>query len=191
MTWADHGKRPGPPRKRPKGRQTCAFEGCDRLVHGNGLCGGHGAQRRRDVPLRPIRPPRPTAEEGFLWCGTCRQFRDESEFGHDPTRNQPKRTCRPCALEGQQRYIAKNREKVNLRKRLAKRGLSPEAYEVLIEEQDGKCAICRRERKLDIDHCHTKGHVRALLCGPCNRALGFMDDDPALLRAGATYLESH
>lgn len=189
MTWADHGKRPGPKPKRPKGRQPCIFEGCDRPNFGDGLCGSHYMQRRRGVELRPIRPPRPEPGEGLLWCGRCKQFVDESEFGWDPTRDQPKRTCRPCAAADQKSYVGRNREKVNLGRRVKDKGITVERFHELMTSQGGACAICKlTDRPLDIDHCHTEGHVRGLLCGPCNRALGFMDDDPALLEAAAAYL---
>ena len=42
-----------------------------------------------------------------------------------------------------------------------------------------------------IDHNHETGKVRALLCGPCNVALGGFRESPTLLRAAAEYIESH
>lgn len=57
------------------------------------------------------------------------------------------------------------------------------------------CAICGRTeeevgRPHHVDHCHQRGHVRGVLCEPCNRALGMFGDDPARLEAAATYLRS-
>ena len=54
--------------------------------------------------------------------------------------------------------------------------------------QDGKCAICQRERSLVIDHCHRSGVVRGLLCNPCNGAIGFLGDQYASLMVAAEYL---
>jgi len=72
-------------------------------------------------------------------------------------------------------------------------GLTPEQYDALLAEQDGKCAICRTDdwpgKGPHVDHEHETGKVRGLLCGKCNVALGNMDDDPARLRAAADYLE--
>lgn len=192
MVWKDHGKRPGPKPKRPKGRQPCTFEDCDRLNFGHGLCHTHYMQQRRGVPLRAIRSPRPDDGEGYRWCGSCKQFRDEDEFGWDTTRNQPKRTCRPCHASRMAAYNAANRKTVNLKRRVSKRGISVDDYHALVLAQGGRCAICRRDdRKLDIDHSHQEGHVRALLCSPCNRALGFFNDDPELIHRAEEYLRSH
>ena len=189
MAWKDHGKRPGP-KPRPKGRTKCTFEGCDRFNHSDGLCASHNMQLRRGVKLRAIRPPRPSAADGMLWCGTCKQFCDESEFGWDPTRDQPKRTCRPCAAKKQSDYLKKNREQVNLRVRLARRGITEEQFNALFAEQKGACAICGKVGiYLDIDHCHTGGHVRGLLCKACNSGIGFLGDDVDTLKAAIKYLK--
>lgn len=124
----------------------------------------------------------------MLWCGTCEQFRDEDEFGWDSVRNEPKRRCRPCAADYQLRYVAANRDQVNLRRRLSKRGISEDEFTALFDAQDGRCGICGRRRSLDIDHCHESGEVRGLLCGPCNRGIGFLDDDVELMRKAIVYL---
>lgn len=58
--------------------------------------------------------------------------------------------------------------------------------------QRGRCAICSGEmRPAHSDHCHDTGQTRALLCGPCNKGLGMFADDPARLRAAASYIERH
>ncbi len=55
--------------------------------------------------------------------------------------------------------------------------------------QEGACAICHRtDRPLNIDHCHDSGKVRGLLCGPCNRGIGFLEDDVTLLQSAIDYL---
>lgn len=52
-----------------------------------------------------------------------------------------------------------------------------------------RCAICAATEELVGDHCHTTGRPRGILCRNCNLAIGNMADDPARLRAAATYLE--
>lgn len=56
-----------------------------------------------------------------------------------------------------------------------KYGITLAEYETLQEKSDGRCAICRREKKLYIDHCHATGKVRGLLCNGCNSKLGWYE----------------
>jgi hypothetical protein len=76
-------------------------------------------------------------------------------------------------------------------------GLTVEQYDAMFAEQKGCCAICGqrethiiRGRKLSlaVDHCHSAGHVRGLLCSKCNTGLGSFRDDPVLLQAAIEYL---
>lgn len=81
--------------------------------------------------------------------------------------------------------------------RIRKYGVSDHAYASMLSEQWGCCAICRttvpgrRDKFFAVDHNHTTGAVRGLLCQSCNRAIGLLKDDPSILRAAATYLEVH
>lgn len=69
----------------------------------------------------------------------------------------------------------------------------------MLAAQGGHCALCPRKpeeqaqgrRHLSVDHCHKTGQVRGLLCNTCNRGLGLLQDDPALLKAGAEYLQRY
>ncbi|MGE3341519.1 MAG: endonuclease VII domain-containing protein [Candidatus Altimarinota bacterium] len=73
--------------------------------------------------------------------------------------------------------------------------LTPEDYQFLLEKQNGVCAICLQpssdDRSLAVDHCHTTGKVRGLLCMRHNLLLGFAQDDPQILTAAIQYLKSH
>lgn len=76
--------------------------------------------------------------------------------------------------------------KANKRNRhlIKKYGITNEDYEVMLEEQNGNCALCFRAQgkfRLHIDHCHTTGRVRGLLCHQCNWYLGIIDADIAIL----------
>lgn len=42
-----------------------------------------------------------------------------------------------------------------------------------------------------IDHNHEFGHVRGVLCAPCNKGLGHFRDDPVRMAKALAYLLSH
>lgn len=70
-------------------------------------------------------------------------------------------------------------------------GISWEDYERMFEEQEGKCVLCgetEENRMLSVDHCHTTGRVRGLLCGKCNRGLGLFRDNKELLIKASEYV---
>ncbi|OBJ40282.1 hypothetical protein A5630_25360 [Mycolicibacterium mucogenicum] len=79
------------------------------------------------------------------------------------------------------------------RRMIATYGINAEEYYAILEFQGGKCYICRRangaRKRLSVDHCHETGHVRGLLCGPCNRdVVGHLRDEPEAFERGAFYL---
>jgi hypothetical protein len=75
--------------------------------------------------------------------------------------------------------------------------LTEAQFQDLHREQDGKCAICGLKEMNDsrtelfVDHCHTWGHVRGLLCRCCNGGVAMFHDDPKLLEAAIRYLKDH
>jgi hypothetical protein len=73
-------------------------------------------------------------------------------------------------------------------------GLGPGQYDLLKASQNGTCAICQRatgaRKKLAVDHDHSSGYVRGLLCGPCNKILGHLRDDPKLAMNIYLYLQA-
>ena len=94
-----------------------------------------------------------------------------------------------------QKYRENNVEK---RKKSVKRSelknrynLSLEDYETLLIKQNEVCAICKESCVLHVDHCHTTGKVRGLLCRSCNLGLGFFKDKPELFEAAKEYVLSN
>lgn len=69
-------------------------------------------------------------------------------------------------------------------------GLTPENYETMLKEQNNRCKICSETftSTAHVDHCHTTGKVRGLLCGNCNHGLGKFKDNTKLLQNAITYL---
>jgi len=72
-------------------------------------------------------------------------------------------------------------------------GLEPGQYARMLAEQFGRCAICMkqpRSKRLSVDHDHTSGRVRGLLCQPCNRGLRSFEFEVYAASNAAAYLES-
>lgn len=74
-------------------------------------------------------------------------------------------------------------------------GIGIEAYEVLLETQQGVCAICGKaasgdgyDKHLQVDHCHDTGRIRGLLCHKCNKAIGLLKDSVDLVQKACRYL---
>lgn len=82
---------------------------------------------------------------------------------------------------------------------LKKYGLREADYADLYAAQGGQCFICgpnitspkRWQGSLAVDHDHTTGKVRSLLCDRCNKMIGMVNEDPYILRAAAQYLFAH
>ena len=68
-------------------------------------------------------------------------------------------------------------------------GITDEKYDQLIEESNGKCTICNQEmKKICLDHDHSSGKFRGLLCNNCNTALGLVGDNTHTLQSMIEYL---
>lgn len=115
-----------------------------------------------------------------------------------PERGALPRRCPECtATWNKVRYKkTANRSAASRRLHLQKKyGMTPEEWDVLYENQNGLCAICKEPgeqegRRFHVDHCHDSGSVRGLLCHGCNTAIGHLRDDPEIMRAAAEYVES-
>ena len=139
-------------------------------------------------------------------CPRCKVELPRSAFV-SRSNGHTKSYCAPCDKE-----YARIRQKANRdahpergakrkewnRKATLKRsyGMTPARYGEMFLSQGGGCAICHgpptgNRRNLDVDHCHSTGVIRSLLCGPCNRVLGFAKDNPDVLRAAASYVDHH
>lgn len=104
--------------------------------------------------------------------------------------------CRQCYF---QRYkttrIAANR-KCRLKREF---GITADDYKTMFDLQHGVCLICSRPEsyvvkgslsRLAVDHNHTTGEVRGLLCHQCNLIIGNGREDPDVFKQAAMYIES-
>lgn len=71
-------------------------------------------------------------------------------------------------------------------------GITREEHDEMFDKQKGCCAICNKPNMvLSVDHNHTTGKVRGLLCNKCNFALGNANDNPDILLKAIEYLKTH
>lgn len=137
-------------------------------------------------------------------CSKCKIEKPWSEYhkdnrsatGHVSSCNQCQKAVRKREGAPKPKY---HPEKDRWRKLLKQYGVTQAEYDQMIKEQDGVCAICNKAetekysngntRDLCVDHCHTTGQVRGLLCNKCNFALGAVKDNIETLKKAIKYLQ--
>jgi hypothetical protein len=104
---------------------------------------------------------------------------------------------RKAAHRDRQRHYYYNDPQSQRAKNMRRRGyrIGPDEYDAMLAQQNGVCAICgdrcKSGRALAVDHDHVTGEVRGLLCMNCNRAIGWLNDDPDLIMRAAEYVLSY
>jgi hypothetical protein len=124
-------------------------------------------------------------DSGYTFCNSCKEWKI---FGKAKT------YCKDCCSKRTQNNYSLEKQRVYLLKK--KYGITPEKYDEMLSEQDYKCYICHKhedklDRSLAVDHCHSTGKVRGLLCGNCNRFLGQINDDIDTAKRIYEYLQKH
>ena len=72
----------------------------------------------------------------------------------------------------------------------------------MVEEQKHECSLCNRKIYIGsvqkfgantavVDHCHTTGKVRGILCSHCNQAMGMLNEDISTLENMIEYLKHY
>lgn len=147
--------------------------------------------------------------DGHKGCPTCQQRKPLDQF------HKSKATvhgygvyCKDCQRERHDKwrrknlgYMAEQSKKWRLNNpRLSKDhslrtvyGVPLGWYDATLEAQGGKCACCGAvdpggRGDFHVDHCHTEGHVRGLLCHGCNVSLGHFQHDVSVLEMAIAYL---
>ena len=132
-------------------------------------------------------PRRQPNDLGQHKCSKCHQWKDPSKFSKfRRAAHGLSYSCKDC--EGKRSKDAHYR---------CRYGISEEQRNELINKQKNKCACCGsdftdtpRGRPV-IDHCHTSGKVREVICDRCNVALGIIGDDSGLAKNLIEYLARH
>jgi len=147
------------------------------------------------------------------YCKDCSRLRNlawrtanpEFEKNRAKRRHQdPKNKARVSKYRKKKRRTSsafrENEVAKNHAQKLKKYGLTSAQYLAMLTAQAERCAICgepetrvrmERKTKLNVDHDHSTGKVRALLCNQCNTGLGCFKDSPCKLRLALAYLLEH
>lgn len=132
-------------------------------------------------------------------CKTCNQTKSIDAFYKDKgLKDGHANNCKVCRDIKTDQWRKSNNRKYNAdmraynkkryhRLRLQRYKLLPEQYAKMLEEQNHACKLCHKKapgkRPLAIDHNHSTGKVRGLLCYACNRAIAILDSSNALTAA--------
>ena len=134
-------------------------------------------------------------------CTGCMQHLPPAFF-HDALKWRRCKECVRASMRNKYHACPDTREGTKLRNRtklLERYGLTWKTFHALLDSQEGKCKICGNEltaevsapraRQACVDHDHTTGKVRGVLCSNCNLALGYLKDSVTSARNAVTYLE--
>lgn len=157
-----------PPRLNPDGKRICGRPECMKLLHCKNLCQPH---YRTAVRLQKYGGRRASGPLS------------------DPTKWRSR--ANPDNPDRKKDYEANKRG--NLRSNY---GITLEDYNDMLERQESLCKICQSDfsefdKSPHVDHDHSTGKVRAILCHHCNLLLGHAKDNPAILQAAIDYLAAH
>ncbi len=127
-------------------------------------------------------------------CSRCKITKDVAEFSKDKQHfTGYKSACKVCSKQDWIKWRTNNLEYSRKADRIShyirNYGLSIEDAKTLVENRTGMCKICSNVAPLVVDHCHTTGLVRGLICSPCNSVLGYSKDNINTLKESIKYLE--
>ena len=184
------------------------MDDCPDVHYGKGLCRKHWMRQRR-TGTTVDGPGRGKSAE---YLASISPVRPAPTCGHPDRKHRAHGLCDSCYMSQWLKthpdansgngWLKNHPEQARLHSRrlnLKKRGTTPEEYDRLWTEQDGQCAnpacdftapmvMPDYRQGLQADHDHRTGRVRRLLCSPCNRAIGLVDDDVHRLRGLIEYL---
>lgn len=131
-------------------------------------------------------------------CYACATEKDELDFYPNKAKKDGLSTeCKICSRAKANKYHHSNTVKVRESVRLRKYGVDPETYLRMMTDQNNSCAICYQpsvdspKGLLFVDHCHSSGKVRGLLCHHCNLVIGHAKDNTDVLTQSINYLRKH
>ena len=138
-------------------------------------------------------------------CTQCKEEKDLLAFYNSKASKDGKSyRCKDCdkvaGIAYRKRHKERDRRNRRNTSRRIKYGLTPEVYDQMLKDQNGKCPICQKQlregwtknhhkNRACIDHCHKTNKVRGILCTMCNKGLGLLGDDLEGIIRAKRYLE--
>lgn len=127
-------------------------------------------------------------------CGKCKKEKSFSSFSKNrTTKDGYQDRCIACRKEY---HKSKKGQDAHRERNLQQNyGITLQEYDNLLEDQEFKCAVCKTEDpggrgRFHVDHCHSTGKIRGLLCHHCNLMLGQAKDNISTLLAAIQYLNN-
>jgi hypothetical protein len=140
-------------------------------------------------------------------CIRCEHVLPVSKFWSQRS-GKPNNVCKSCTAKTAKVWKSKNPERIRAYSRnwyrrnpialhrhklMYRYGISLEEFDEKLKQQKFCCAICKEKEKkhqhLSVDHDHTTGINRGLLCDRCNRSLGGFRDSVLFLSSAIEYLK--
>ncbi len=128
-------------------------------------------------------------------CRSCELVKSLNEFNksHKGSQGRQSRCRNCCSLDSHRRNQSNkdHRRSIKLKNRY---GITLIDYKFMEKSQEYCCKICDQEFEEDImhvDHCHSTGKVRGLLCPMCNKGLGHFKDDILRMKRAVEYLKEN
>lgn len=121
-------------------------------------------------------------------CCSCHRTKSVKCFSpRSESKDYLRSECKSCSRKAQKYWYGPKGRDQNLRLWY---GLTLTEKETLEKEQSYLCAICRKTstKTLSVDHNHTTGKVRGLLCHNCNRGVGYLHDSSEIVLNAYRYL---
>jgi hypothetical protein len=142
------------------------------------------------------------------YCGRCKEYKSFELFSkHSKTKDGLQWHCKFCqsqyakevapikSARDLKRYYADGRKAYLEKWYMRKYNISLSQYDDMLKKQNGVCAICKKQcssgKRLAVDHCHSSGKIRGLLCAHCNTSLGKFNDSVELLTNAINYLKEN
>ena len=132
---------------------------------------------------------------GKKTCTGCKEEKELNEFTSTRKSSTGKYSrCRLCRYNAAKER-RKTFDKVEEYGKFAEKTYNITREEAIKLRQDSViCDICQKSiewKDRHLDHCHSSGKIRGILCPQCNKGLGLFKDSILFLENAANYLKEH